>query len=321
MEIDLTGVNDISYPHMASWEWQIPIYLFLGGLVAGLMILGPALRLRAGGDGYGRALKVTDFAALPVLAVGMLFLWLDLANRWNAWRFYATFQVRSAMSWGAWILLLTLVVLALRFLSQLPALGWWRTRPRNRLLRVAQAPWRWLMAWGRAVTRQYRFWDGLTIVLGLALGFYTGLLLSTIPARPLWNSSILAPLFLVSGLASGAAFLVLFAGREEQTQLAPLSLMVGGVELLMLLAYLLSLTFGNLAAQRAGQLLTGESFGWLFWGGVVVIGLLLPLPAEALAVTGRHLPRLASRLPALFSLAGGAALRFVIVFAGLQSFV
>lgn len=320
MEIELTGVNEISYPFMASWEWQIPLYLFLGGLVAGLMILGPALRLRAG-ERFQRAIWVSDLAALPVLAVGMLFLWLDLANRWNAWRFYATFQLRSAMSWGAWILLLTMIVLGLRLLSQLPGFGWWESRPRNRFLRVVQAPWRWLMAWGRAITRQSKFWDGLTIILGLGLGFYTGLLLSTIPARPLWNSAILAPLFLVSGLASGGAFLALFIPRQEEERLTSFFLLLGGVELLMLLAYLLSLLFGGLAAQRAGQLLTGDLFGGLFWGLVIGVGLLLPVLAEALAVTGHHLPRLASRLPALLTLTGGAALRFVIVFAGLQSFV
>jgi formate-dependent nitrite reductase membrane component NrfD len=43
------------------------------------------------------------------------------------------------------------------------------------------------------------------MVLGVALGIYTGILLNTMVARPLWNSAILGPLFLVSGLSAGAA--------------------------------------------------------------------------------------------------------------------
>ena len=43
------------------------------------------------------------------------------------------------------------------------------------------------------------------IVLGVALGIYTGILLNTMVARPLWNSAILGPLFLFSGLSAGAA--------------------------------------------------------------------------------------------------------------------
>jgi protein NrfD len=63
-------------------------------------------------------------------------------------------------------------------------------------------------------------------VLGVALGIYTGILLNTMVARPLWNSAILGPLFLVSGLSAGAAVMhiaaVLLQGRP------PAKGMVGG---------------------------------------------------------------------------------------------
>ncbi len=49
------------------------------------------------------------------------------------------------------------------------------------------------------------------IVLGVALGIYTGILLDTMVARPLWNSAILGPLFLFSGLSAGAAMVHLAA--------------------------------------------------------------------------------------------------------------
>ena len=39
---------------------------------------------------------------------------------------------------------------------------------------------------------------------GIALGIYTGILLSAMVARPLWNSAILGPLFLFSGLSAAA---------------------------------------------------------------------------------------------------------------------
>jgi formate-dependent nitrite reductase membrane component NrfD len=43
------------------------------------------------------------------------------------------------------------------------------------------------------------------LVLGIGLGIYTGILLNTMVARPLWNSAVLGPLFLASGLSSAAA--------------------------------------------------------------------------------------------------------------------
>ena len=45
-EVELTGTNPITYPELATWEWPVPAYLFIGGLVAGLMILTGVFRLR-----------------------------------------------------------------------------------------------------------------------------------------------------------------------------------------------------------------------------------------------------------------------------------
>ena len=46
------------------------------------------------------------FAALALISLGMGALWLDLAHRLWAWRFYLFFHATSPMSWGAWILVL-----------------------------------------------------------------------------------------------------------------------------------------------------------------------------------------------------------------------
>ena len=59
----------------------------------------------------------------------------------------------------------------------------------------------------------------VSIGLGVALGIYTGILLSALGARPFWNSAILGPLFLVSGLSSAAAFTHLVARDREESRM------------------------------------------------------------------------------------------------------
>lgn len=316
-EVNVVGANPISYPQMASWEWQVPVYLFLGGLVAGLMIFAGVLGLRSRAE-YKRAVLAADVAGLPLLAVGLLMLWLDLANRWNVWRFFVTFQVRSAMSWGSWILLVTMALLAIRLLGHLRP---WHPSARGagRLLRPVA--WLWNLAGriGDWFGRWQRGLDVLTVVLGIGLGYYTGLLLSTIPARPLWNSSVLAPLFLASGLASGGALLFLFTGPREQSRLLPSMLLIGGVEVLLLLAYVLNFVFGNGAVQAAGDLLYTGNYAIGFWGLFVGAGLLLPLLIESWELSRRHFSPVIARLTPLLVLVGGLVMRFVIVFAGLES--
>ena len=39
VELTTTRHNPHVDPVMAMWEWQIPVYLFLGGMVAGMMII------------------------------------------------------------------------------------------------------------------------------------------------------------------------------------------------------------------------------------------------------------------------------------------
>jgi len=317
-EVDLTGVNELTYPHLTTWEWPVAAYLFIGGLVAGIMILGGALNLRRRPI-FEKAVWIADVSGLPLLVLGLLLLFVDLTNKWQAWRFFTTFQATSAMSWGSWILLLSGLVLFVRALRRLPAApgfswldgGKWRRRVQSLLLWARRHAAR---ISGRAI-------DGATVALGLGLGFYTGVLLSSISARPLWNTAVLAPLFLVSGLASGGAFLCLFISREAHMKLVPISLGLCGAEGLLLLAYIVSLTFGTFATQNAGDALLSGGFGLSFWLLVVVLGLLVPVLVEAADWQEREVPRLLERSAPVFKLVGSATLRFVVVFAGLQTFI
>jgi protein NrfD len=310
-EVDLTGVNPGSYPDLESWEWSIPLYLFLGGLVAGLMIFAAVIRLRAPGR-YPRALALLDWLGLPILAAGLLLLWFDLSNRWNAWRFFTTFRPSSAMSWGSWILLLTGAVLLLRLAARTT-----RMEPPRRL----GALWAVLRPFGTRVARFDGAIDRITIALGIALGLYTGVLLSQIAARPLWDSAFLAPLFLASGVASGGAFLCLFLSQEEHLSLARFSMATCGVEIALLGGYLATTGSGALSGDTAASVLVSGDFALAFWILVVAAGLVVPLIIETVELARRHLPAAISRIAPALKLVGSAALRFVVVFAGLETFL
>ncbi|MBI5649908.1 MAG: polysulfide reductase NrfD, partial [Chloroflexi bacterium] len=328
-------------PHMAIWGWEIAIYLFLGGLVAGLMIFGGALNLVAA-QKFTRALLISNLTALPILGIGMLFLLIDLSNKINLWRFYVTFQWTSPMSWGAWILLFAMIVLAFKFVSILPAprattiLGLKLFQPLpadpeeakaalakkpSALAQFVEWVWKFLDPFARYAQKNTRALSISAIALGIGVGFYTGLLLSSIPSRPLWNSSVIAPLFLISGLASGGAFLCLFLPHDEHMSLVPFSILTCGVELIFLMAYAINMIYGAQSDQRAGGVLFNGVYALWFWGVVVFIGLIVPAFVETFEALKRPLAFVPARVPPLLKLTGGVALRFVIVYAGLLSFL
>lgn len=309
-ETTTTRVNALIDPGLHIWHYEVPVYLFLGGLVAGLMVIAGLWMLR---DPYGprsRARQLLPWAAPVLISVGMLFLWLDLENPFNAFRFYFTFELTSPMSWGSWILLGVYPASILLAWASSPA------DVRDRwLARLSRVPGLGrLDAWVRgrvpALAR-------LNVGLGGALGVYTGVLLGTMAARPLWNSAILGPLFLVSGLSTGAAFMMLYRlERREKELLSRIDMGLISVELLLLALWMIGLAAGG-AASRAGlHAIMGGPYTAAFWTLVVALGLVTPLIGEW--IEHRH-----SAVPARFTaglvLFGGLALRWIVVYAGQHS--
>ncbi|MDH4351232.1 MAG: polysulfide reductase NrfD [Gemmatimonadota bacterium] len=306
-EITTTRSNPLIDPTLHIWHAEIPLYLFLGGLVAGLMVISGLWLLRRPEGPRSRALALLPWMAPILLSVGMLFLWLDLENRLNAFRFYLAFQLASPMSWGSWILLAVYPVTV--------ALAW-HTTPQDLRARVHErlrAP-DWLVRLNGWIAAREKGLAIASVVLGAALGVYTGVLLGTLAARPLWNSAILGPLFLISGISTGAAFMLLYRLEAgERRLLARADLWLIGVELFLIAIWLVGLLSGGAASQAAAGTLLGGPYTAAFWTLVVAVGLLTPLVAEWIELRRGEIP---GRFAAGLVLVGGLALRWVIVYAG-----
>lgn len=326
-------------PAMHIWGWEIPVYLFLGGLVAGLMIIA-GVRLVAMRPRERQALvccTIGPLVGLAFLSLGMLALFLDLSHKPYVWRLYLTFQPTSPMSWGSWILLLVYPALLANALAHLPEAIPALAKRFPVLVTISD----FILARTRLVVA-----IGFSnVVLGIALGIYTGILLGTLGARPLWSSAVLGPLFLFSGLSTAAALLhgilVLTAPDDERpafadfllstlsrlseakpldTKMAPTLARADNsfltIELALLGLFLLGhLTSTEANRQAAALLLTG-SYAAVFWVCVVGLGILLPLLLQSLELRQRIRHTLA---PALLVLGGGLLLRFILVAAGQAS--
>jgi formate-dependent nitrite reductase membrane component NrfD len=307
-EFTSTAHSPMTDPHLHAWGWEIPVYLFLGGWTAGILFLcGWALWK---GRRNGRPHATFSLASsglftlgLAAISAGMLALFLDLSHKPYVFRLYLTLKPASPMSWGSWILLLVYPVLAAGILLD----------PPRRLYRL----WPGLEALSTrlADNRVARRVVGLVAIgSGVALGIYTGILLSALGARPLWSSGVLGPLFLASGLSAAAAF-AHWASPEpaEREYLARIDNQFLVTELALIGLFLLGLATSSETHARAASLLLGGPFTAVFWVGVVGLGIVLPLVIQSLAVNHRiaHTP-----IAPIMVVLGSLALRFVIVAAG-----
>src|SRR5512145_604483 len=108
LELTTTRHNPLVDPQLHVWGWEIPVYLFLGGMAAGTLFLSALLWSRSGPR--SRAVRLLPFVAPALLALGMGALFLDLSRKLHVYRFYLAFRWTSPMSWGAWILLVVFPV-------------------------------------------------------------------------------------------------------------------------------------------------------------------------------------------------------------------
>ena len=338
-EITVSRHNPLVDPTLHVWQWQIPVYLFLGGLVAGLMIIA-GVRLIAIRPKQREALvccTIGPLAGLAFLSLGMFVLFLDLAHKLCVWRLYTTFQITSPMSWGSWILLLVYPALVANALAHLPE-----------AIPALAKRFPVLTTWSDFILARTRLIVAIgiaNVLVGIALGIYTGILLGALGARPLWNSALLGPLFLFSGLSAAAALLhgiLVFTSSNEElpafadfllssltrlTQARPLDQKVGPVlagadnsfltiELGLLGLFLIGDLTSTAVHQQAATLLLSGPYAAVFWVFVIFLGIVLPLVLQTLELQNRIRHTLA---PAALVLFGGIALRFILVYAGQQS--
>ena len=303
--------NELIDPSLHIWTWEVAMYLFLGGVTAGIMIFAAVVALMKRDETAPFAATRLALLAPIVLSLGMTTLFLDLEHKLYAFRFYTTFRVLSPMSWGAWILLIIYPVSFLQILSTLrrgaPQAGEFVDR----------------LAMGRAITdwceRYRREISLVALPAGVLLGVYTAVLLSAFSARPFWNTGVLAPLFLVSGLSTAAALVALLTrDHGERAWFTRIDIVLIIVELVLVALFLINLATGSAKQIEALECcVMGGPYTFEFWVLFVGIGLLIPLVLEIMEMRGLGKPlALAAAVLVLF---GGYTLRYVMVEVGQES--
>jgi len=210
------------------------------------------------------------------------------------------------MSWGAWVLMLVTPLSFLWVLSYFKEyfLYWrWKTG----ILKYAEPIVDWL-----SENRKLMAW--ILLPSTIILGIYTGILLSAFNARPLWNNAILGPLFLTSGLSTGAAAIILMSRTHaERRMFSTIDLVLIGVELFLIVHMIMGMMAGSQVQIEASQLLLGGQFTITFWVFVVIMGLIFPAILEIFELIGFKVPAIA---PAILVIIGGLVFRFVMIDAG-----
>jgi formate-dependent nitrite reductase membrane component NrfD len=266
------------------WGWLVITYLFFGGAGAGLFLASLYI-----GHPWAEGL------GLFLLLLGTLFLLLDLGRPERFWRAF----FRAGTSW---------ISRGCYFITALTILG-------GLDLFLQYAGGDSAAAWPVKV---------VAAVAAVAVMIYTGFVLSPSPAIPFWNSTFFPVIFFAYSLLAGIDFLILASpllpppaidiARLERVQFGLVVLC-----LLMVMSHLSVMSGSAIAARKSIQLLTRGKWGALFLGGVIGVGLVLPL---LLALPPLWQPSFQTMFAitavlALLRLFGDYLFRFLVIRAGL----
>lgn len=290
-------------PYLHAWGWEIAFYLFVGGLAAGLLFFAAYNTIRGNEDKYPTAVKIAPLIAPLLLVLGLGALFLDLHHKLYFWRLYTTVNLASPMSWGAWTLM---VITPVSFI--------WSALH----IREVFPNWDWKFNWLKELEVFFQknkitlAW--IMIVYAAILGMYTGILFSAFNARPLWNTSILGPLFLTSGMSAGAAVIVgLTNNHLERIMFTRIDLIIIGIELFLIIHMFMGFLASTKVQIDAAELFLGGPYTAPFWIFVVVLGMIVPAILEIFELRGKKIPVI---IPVVLVLFGSIMMRFIILYAG-----
>lgn len=303
-----------------AWSWEIAVYLFLAGLSSGSTIIGLLVKWnrheRNTYSIWDAMIKSGAITAPVSIFLGLMLLIFDLGKPFSFYWLFLSYNFNSVMTLGVLFLLIytpTVIVFMVLVFEQ--------TFVKYRAYILIE----WLIDYIKSFHHYSKIIEYFLFATALCIGAYTGFLLCAIYAIPMWNSPILPILFLTSGISSGIAVNILIGllffkstmNEESVKYLLVLDLRVILTEIPLIGVLFIGMGYegGDSLVALKDALSTGL-WAFIFWFGVIGVGLLLPLLTVIIALKS-HVYRIGYIwMNSIVVILGVIMLRYYIVYAG-----
>lgn len=160
-------------------------------------------------------------------------------------------------------------------------------------------------------------WFGVLLAaVGVLVTIYSGFLIAAAPGIPFWNTALIPVLWILSASVCALALTELMIHRDDITRFIVRT--GSGLKVAELIAVLalvnLAIYGGTTAAKISGWALAYGPLAPAFWGGVVAVGMLIPLAIGL--ISWRRGNKLLLATAAILALIGALILRIVVIQAG-----
>ena len=283
---------------IAHWGWSIVWFLWFVG-IAGM-----------GSVAYYFVRKAAlSYVILGSLAIGLVLVVSHLGRWWNLPRTLWTMVINGIFNYSSWMIVGIVLLSVHLFLSL--------------ILVASHIPWlqrigwlKWTGALGRA-----NAYLAVYAFLGFMATVYSGFLLTQASGIPLWNTSLIPVLWVVSGsIAAIAVIELMYVFGLIESSVSTLAVRLGlgldAIKLLAVLAFLhVALAYGSAGARIGATAMASGEYALMTWGGVIGIGILIPIAIGLYTVLVKKSKPLLV-ISSVAALAGVFFLRAVVLLAG-----
>lgn len=282
---------------VAQREWHILILIafFFGAVGCGLFLISAF---------YGFTFGVLLSLAIVILLMGIPHL-VYLGHPGRFWRIFVS-GAAIKTSWIARGMWGWLVFLVFGILYIAPSISWLSWLP-------------WSSDQGLGTVMMYI--ASLAAIFGI---IYPAFAMGQSPAIAFWNNPVLPVLFIVYGLIDGidltfVSLAVLGSNFDVNVKfLEQLEVMLLGLGAISIWAYLGVMSVSRVGAREAVRMMTRGELAPLFWGVVVLVGLVIPLAAGLYAFFV-GLPLGISAVTGILALVGALYFKHTVLRAGVYS--
>lgn len=290
-----------------AWGAPVAIDLFLAGLGAAMFMIAVVASL-AGGKKYRRITTTGALVAPWPVILGVVLLIIDLGRPGRFWEMilrrgealnrlespFIMFKFGSTMSIGIW-LVVVLIIVSFIYL----------------IVTILAFPFKWAEKLQKIV-------GVIGVPFALLVTTYTGVLIAA-SNNALWNNWLLPLVFVSSAIVTGIAGLIAVLAflqilKQDSaigSEVHRLERLNSRVILFQLVMVILFIIIGIGSAHMRAMI--GFSFGLLWWIGVILFGLVVPL---LVGFKGGTKSPSVTVLVSMLVLLGGFSLRYVILIGG-----
>jgi formate-dependent nitrite reductase membrane component NrfD len=183
------------------WTWQVFLEMFVAGLASGAYVAAALVELS--GRGRSAVARTAHVIAFPLIAIATLLLIVDLHRPERFWHMAVMNEVLlpmlkpwSPISLGTWLVILFTGFAFISFVDALVA---------RRVLRLG----RWRYDRTLHGSPGGRLWSLIGALLGLAVGTYSGVLLSSTNIPGWGQTPLIGAVYVATAMTTGVAAVLL----------------------------------------------------------------------------------------------------------------